>query len=363
MKKRERKPRIGITMGDPVGIGAEIIAKALTQDAVWSVCTPLILGDSGTMEKALALAASPLSLRAIRADKSVSMAEKAVYVMELAALNADQFAYGMPNQRTGTAMVSYVREAVHLALAGAVDAVVTCPINKAAMALAGYAYPGHTELLAEMTKTAEYAMMLAGERLKVVLVTIHCPLRDVPGVLTSAKILSTIRLSNTALKQFFGKREPTLAVAALNPHAGESGLFGDEEQEVIEPAVREARREGIDVSGPFAADSLFFYASQGAFDTVICMYHDQGLIPLKLLHFEDAVNVTLGLPIIRTSVDHGTAYDIAGLGKANPQSLINAIKLAAQMAQRGKTQELPAAEDRSSFSEALVDRDVVSKDR
>ena len=334
MKERERKPRIGITMGDPVGIGAEVIAKALGEESVWQICRPLVLGDAGIMRKALGLVDSPLSLHAVRAVESISIEEKSVCLMEVSALGADRFAYGKPNRDTGKAMVSYIREAVHLALEEKIAAVVTCPINKGAMALAGCAYPGHTELLAEMTKTAEYAMMLAGEKLKVVLVTIHIPLKDVPDRLTSAKILSAIRLSNTSLKQFFGKRKPTLAVAALNPHAGESGLFGKEEQEIIEPAVCEAREQGIDVSGPFSADSLFFYASQGAFDTVICMYHDQGLIPLKLLHFEDAVNVTLGLPIIRTSVDHGTAYDIAGVGKANPKSLINAIKLAAQMAQR-----------------------------
>jgi len=333
MKERERKPRIGITMGDPVGIGAEVIAKALAEESVWKMCTPLVLGDSGIMRKALGLVDSPLSLHAIRAVERISIEQKSVCLMDVSVLDADRFAYGKPNEDTGKAMVSYIREAVHLALEEKIAAVVTCPINKGAMALAGYAYPGHTEFLAEMTKTAEYAMMLAGERLKVVLVTIHLPLKDVPGSLTSAKIFSAIRLSNTALKQFFGKKKPTLAVAALNPHAGESGLFGREEQEIIEPAVSEARKQGIDVSGPFSADSLFFYASQGAFDTVICMYHDQGLIPLKLLHFEDAVNVTLGLPIIRTSVDHGTAYDIAGMGKANPKSLINAIELAAQMAQ------------------------------
>jgi len=321
-------------MGDPVGIGAEIIAKALAEESVWKMCTPLVLGDSGIMRKALGLVDSPLSLHAGRAVESISIEEKSVCLMDLSALDADRFAYGKPNEDTGKAMVSYIREAVHLASEEKIAAVVTCPINKGAMALAGYGYPGHTELLAEMTKTAEYAMMLAGERLKVVLVTTHLPLKDVPGILTPSKILSAIQLSNTALKQFFGKRKPTLAVAALNPHAGESGLFGKEEQEIIEPAVCEARKQRIDVSGPFSADSLFFYASQGAFDTVICMYHDQGLIPLKLLHFEDAVNVTLGLPIIRTSVDHGTAYDIAGMGKANPKSLINAMKLAAQMAQR-----------------------------
>jgi len=336
MKGQKGKPRIGITMGDPVGIGAEIIAKALAEESVWRVCTPLVLGDAGVMRKALTLVDSPLSLGIVRDAETLVAEEKTLTLMALSALGPDECAHGKPNKHAGKAMVSYIRKGVRLALEGKIDAVVTCPINKRAMALAGFPYPGHTELLVEMTKAAEYAMMLAGEKLKVVLVTIHCPLKQVPGILTSAKILSAIRLGHAALKKFFGKRKPTLAVAALNPHAGESGLFGEEEEGIIEPAVRSARREKIDVSGPLAADSLFFHAARGAYDTVVCMYHDQGLIPLKLLHFEDAVNVTLGLPIIRTSVDHGTAYDIAGLGKANPQSLINAIKLAVQMAHRGK---------------------------
>jgi 4-hydroxythreonine-4-phosphate dehydrogenase len=200
------------------------------------------------------------------------------------------------------------------------------------MALAGYNYPGHTEILAEETNAKEYAMMLAGEKLKVVLATIHLPLRMVPAVLSSQKVFSCICLTHNYLKDFFGIKKPRLAVAGLNPHAGEGGLFGEEEEEIIAPAVKKAQAGGINVVGPLPSDSLFYFALKGRYDSVICMYHDQGLIPLKILHFEDAVNVTLGLPIIRTSVDHGTAYDIAEPGTANPLSLINALKIAATMA-------------------------------
>lgn len=332
MDKVIRKPRIGITMGDPAGIGPEIIVKALEQKSVWETCTPLVLGDPGIMKNALDLLSSTLTLHPVKNVEEIDKGERRINLLSLSHIAMGQFSYGKPNKHTGNAMVSYIQEAIHLALREKIDAIVTCPINKAAMSLAGYSYPGHTELLAEATKTDKYAMMLAGEKLKVVLVTIHHPLREVPDILTFDKIISTIRITHTTLRKYFALKVPELAVAALNPHAGEGGIFGNEEKKIIDPAIRKAREEGINVLGPFASDTLFFYASRGKFDAVICMYHDQGLIPLKLLHFEDAVNITLGLPIIRTSVDHGTAYDIAGIGSANPQSLINAIKTATQMA-------------------------------
>jgi 4-hydroxythreonine-4-phosphate dehydrogenase len=209
---------------------------------------------------------------------------------------------------------------------------VTCPISKVLMHSAGYQYDGHTQLIAHLTQTDSYVMMLAGNKLRVSLVTIHCALKDVPHILSTDIIFNTIAITSKALRQDFGFKKPRLAVAALNPHAGESGLFGSEENDLILPAVRKALKAGLNVSGPFAPDTVFVRAASGEFDAVISMYHDQGLIPLKLLHFSDAVNVTLGLPIIRTSVDHGTAYDIAGKGKADASSLKAAIKLAAVMA-------------------------------
>lgn len=326
------KPRVGITMGDPVGIGPEIIVKALEDNAIWGICSPLIIGDSGVMNKSLDLLGSKLELNIMNEVGNGAKKEaRRVDVISLSNLDLNQFIYGKPNKDTGNAMVSYVKEAIHLALGKKIDAIVTCPINKAAMSLAGYPYPGHTELLAAETNTRDYAMMLAGEKLKVVLVTIHVPFKEVPEILTREKIVSVIRLSDSTLKKFFGINKPRVAVAALNPHAGEEGLFGEEEETIIAPAICEARAEGINALGPFSPDSLFSHTYNGKFDVVICMYHDQGLIPLKLLYFEEAVNITLGLPIIRTSVDHGTAYDIAGTGKANPKSLMNAIKVATQM--------------------------------
>jgi 4-hydroxythreonine-4-phosphate dehydrogenase len=209
---------------------------------------------------------------------------------------------------------------------------VTCPINKALMNTSGYPFEGHTQLIADLTGTADYVMMLAGARLRVTLVTIHCALRDVPNRINKENILKTIRITHEALRYDFGIGKPRIAVAALNPHAGESGLFGSEEEAIILPAVNSAREEGMDVAGPLPADSLYYKAASGGFDAVVNMYHDQGLIPLKLLHFSDGVNVTLGLPIVRTSVDHGTAYDIAGKGIADPASLKAAIKMAAEIA-------------------------------
>ena len=331
MKKTTQRPILGITMGDPAGIGPEIIVKALEDKTIWEVCSPFVLGDLGVMENTLKLLGSDLGLNVIKEISKETKKEKVINLLALSTLNLNQFSFGKPNKDTGKAMVGYITKAIHLALKKKINGVVTCPINKAAIALAGYVYPGHTELFAEKTKTREYAMMLAGASLKVVLVTIHLPLRKVPQLLSPKKVFSCICLAHNYLKNFFGVNKPRLAVAALNPHAGEKGLFGEEEEKIIAPMIKKARGEGINVLGPFPPDTLFFYAVKGNFDAVICMYHDQGLIPLKLLHFEDAVNVTLGLPIIRTSVDHGTGYDIAGTGKASPKSLINAIKLAAQM--------------------------------
>jgi 4-hydroxythreonine-4-phosphate dehydrogenase len=196
---------------------------------------------------------------------------------------------------------------------------------------AGYEFEGHTELLAHLTGTKDYVMMLAGDRLRVSLVTIHCALAEVPRRLSEALIVKTIGITYRSLERDFGIDKPKVAVAALNPHAGESGLFGNEDKTIVGPAVEAARDSGLRVEGPFPADTIFYHASTGQYDAVVAMYHDQGLIPLKLLHFSDAVNITLGLPIIRTSVDHGTAYDIAGKGVADPSSLIAAIKMAAKI--------------------------------
>ncbi|MEJ2200304.1 MAG: 4-hydroxythreonine-4-phosphate dehydrogenase PdxA [Desulfuromonadaceae bacterium] len=230
-------------------------------------------------------------------------------------------------------MVRYIEWACDQCRNDQAAAMVTAPINKAAIHAAGYEFPGHTELLAQRCGVEKVVMMLAGSKLKVCLVTTHLALAEVPQALSQREILSTIRITDRALRRFFGLRQPRLAVLALNPHAGEQGLFGDEEQHLIGPAIALAQQEGIAASGPHSADTLFHFAVGGGFDAVICMYHDQGLIPLKLLHFDDGVNVTLGLPIIRTSVDHGTAYDLAGSGRASAASLAAAVQMAEQMAE------------------------------
>ncbi|MFO7832161.1 MAG: 4-hydroxythreonine-4-phosphate dehydrogenase PdxA, partial [Desulfuromonadaceae bacterium] len=216
--------------------------------------------------------------------------------------------------------------------AGDAAGMITAPIQKEAIHAAGCEFPGHTELLAQRCEVEKVVMMLAGSKLKVCLVTTHLALKDVPAVLTQAEVEATLRVTHAALQQYFCPvAPPRIAVLALNPHAGEGGMFGDEEERIIAPAIAQVQQERINASGPHSADTLFHFAAQGAYDAVVCMYHDQGLIPLKLLHFDDGVNVTLGLPIIRTSVDHGTAYDLAGTGRANPSSLTAAIEMAVHM--------------------------------
>jgi len=324
-------PRIGITMGDPTGIGPEIIVKILSDKSTFHFCRPIVLGDRKIMERAIRLLNSTLKINEIKNVGEREYRNGRLNLLNLSNINLNEIDYGLPSIECGKAMVKYVEEAVKLTLDSKIDAITTAPISKKAISDAGYTYPGHTELLAELAGCKQYVMMLAGERLKVVLVTIHCPLKEVFHLLTMERILTTIKVTHHTLIDFFDEKKPKIAVAALNPHAGEGGLFGKEEEGIILPAIRQAQGLGIEVEGPLSPDTLFYHAAQGAYSAVISMYHDQGLIPLKLLHFEDAVNITLGLPLIRTSVDHGTAYDIAGTGKAKPLSLFNALKLAARM--------------------------------
>ncbi len=337
-------PVIGITMGDPAGVGPEIIVKALSDPTLFEFCRPVVLGDPGALDLCL----SHKTQCSVRKISHPSEAEGKVGQIDLIGvcrLDRDCLLPGVPNVEGGAAMVDCIITAVGMAKQQEIDAMVTCPISKVLMRRAGHLYEGHTQLIADLTATKDYVMMLAGERLRVALVTIHCALKDVPSMLTKEKICRTVAVTSKALVQDFGLPEPRLAVAALNPHAGEEGLFGREEAEIIEPALEMARKNGHAVQGPFPPDTVFHRASSGQFDAVIAMYHDQGLIPLKLLHFSDAVNVTLGLPIIRTSVDHGTAYDIAGKGIADPSSLKAAIRMSAFMVKNRKEAE-PAIGDR-----------------
>lgn len=325
-------PRIAITMGDPTGIGPEIIVKVLSDRGTFNVCRPIVLGDRGIMERAVRLLGATIEMNEMAHAGEQHYRHGALNLLPLSALRLEEAPYGTPLPSCGRAMYAYIAEAVRLAVQGEIDAITTAPISKKALSDAGCTYPGHTELLAELTGTKQYVMMLAGEKLKVVPVTIHCALRDVFRLLTTEKIVTAIRITHSALQEHFSMQQPRIAVAALNPHAGEGGLFGTEEEQLIAPALEQVRARGMDVSGPLPPDTLFYHAAAGRYDVVICMYHDQALIPLKLLHFDEAVNVTLGLPIIRTSVDHGTAYDIAGTGRANPASLFNALAMAAMMA-------------------------------
>ncbi|MEA2059378.1 MAG: 4-hydroxythreonine-4-phosphate dehydrogenase PdxA [Thermodesulfobacteriota bacterium] len=334
------RPVIGITMGDPMGIGPEILASALANPHIHTFCRPLVFGDAGIMSRAFQLKKLTVTLNRIDGVEHGLYCPGCVDIIPLSDLDADHFRPGTPSAETGRAVCRYISTAVDYALDKRIAGVATCPITKTALKLAGSEFHGHTEMIAAQTGTENFAMMLAGRRLKVVLVTIHIPLRQVPDRLDPEQILKTIKITDLALREQFNISNPLIAVAGLNPHAGEDGMFGQEEKNTIEPAVKLAKAEGIHAAGPLPPDTLFFHAVQGRYHAVVCMYHDQGLIPFKMRHFRDGVNTTLGLPIIRTSVDHGTAYDIAWKGVADPTSLMEALKLAAVMAESGKTNAL-----------------------
>lgn len=314
-------------MGCPAGIGPEIILRYFMARRRTNNISPLVLGDLNVLNKC----ATELQLKnfCVPWQPGTKLPQKGLPVLQLSNLTDETIRWGHPNNDTAHAMVRYIETGVQLTRDGILQGITTCPISKAALNSAGYHFPGHTEMLAHLTSSSDYAMMMAGKKLRVTLVTIHCPLASVPASLTSDAIYTLIITTFKALLNDFGIRTPKIAVAGLNPHGGENGLFGTEEETTIAPAITRCQKEGLDVTGPFPPDTVFFKAVQGDFDAVVCMYHDQGLIPFKLLHFCDGVNVTLGLPIVRTSVDHGTAYDIAGKGKARPDSLMEAIQLAA----------------------------------
>lgn len=336
------KPIIAITMGDPSGIGPEVILKALADPIIKSVSRPLVLGDWGVLQRARRRRFKSPQLICWQPGQELLPLlnhPTAHVVCPLSSLSERQSRPGVPSRAAGHGAFCYIHVAAKLALSKLADAIATAPISKSSLIDAGHDYPGHTELLAEISGTAECRMMLMGAKLRVVPVTGHVAFTKVARNLTREKILMTVNLTAGGLKNFFGIARPRIAVAALNPHGGEAGIFGDEEIKVIEPAVRQARRQGVSVAGPFPADSLFHHAARGAYDAVVCMYHDQGLIPIKLHHFYGGVALTLGPPFIRTSVDHGTAYDIAGTGKADETSMKEAILLAARLARRRSRQK------------------------
>ena len=321
-------------MGCPVGIGPEIILRFFEGLQDEQRYPPIVLGDLGVLTRTadfLGVRMQPVSWL-----PGSDIQPGTVPVLELSNLDNDILQWGRPTMETSTAMAHYIRTAVQGALQGNFAAMVTCPISKKSLNEAGIHYPGHTEMLAELTGATDYRMMMAGNRLRVVLATIHEPLARVSELLTVDEIRNCIRMTVHALQQDFGISRPRVAVAGLNPHSGEQGMFGREELDVIEPVVQQYTGDGM-ITGPWPPDTVFYKAAAGAFDAVIAMYHDQGLIPFKLLHFQDGVNVTLGLPIVRTSVDHGTAYDIAGQGRADAASLHAAWQMAGEIADNRAT--------------------------
>jgi 4-phospho-D-threonate 3-dehydrogenase / 4-phospho-D-erythronate 3-dehydrogenase len=329
-----RLPLLGITMGDPAGIGPEVIAKAVAGRVLQKVCRPIVIGSFPVMERTIR--ALKLKLKAVRVDghEILPVREKIVAVLDPLETPLGKFTPGVAAVETGAASVAFIKKGVELAQIGCIDGIVTAPINKEAINMAGCHYPGHTELLSDLTRAKESGMMIVGGPLRIMFVTTHVGIKDLSSQLTQAKIEKGIRLAHQALTQLYGIKNPKIGVAALNPHAGEHGLFGDEEIRVILPAARAAQAQGILASDPLPADTLFGKAVNGQYDGIVAMYHDQGLIPLKLVAFGTCVNLTVGLPIIRTSVDHGTAFDIVGKGIADPGSLIEAVKLAARLVTR-----------------------------
>ncbi len=311
--------RLAISMGDPVGVGPEIILGAIPIFAGNADIT--VYGDLGVL-KAAAAALSEAGRPGPDNEREISL--EAVTV-----LADSELRFGNSTQLTGDASYRYVMTAMHAVLAGEADALVTAPINKNSWMAAGHQYPGHTELLAERAEVSEYAMMLVGPSLRVVPVTTHIPLSEVSRSISTEKILSTIKLVNGSLREWFGVDAPHIACAALNPHAGEGGRMGHEEEKIILPAIEAAASEGIMVEGPLPADTLF--SRRADYDAIVCMYHDQALVPIKTLHPFESVNMTLGLPFVRTSPDHGTAYDIAGKGIAKPESMLAAMEMAVRL--------------------------------
>ena len=323
-------PLVAVTMGDPAGIGPEIIAKTFADPGFHARNRALVVGDAGMLERAAQLLDLPLRVNDIPEPEDAAFEPRTADVLQVGDLPLD-LPFGELDARAGDAAFRYVERATRLASAGRVAAIATAPLNKEAMHLAGHGYPGHTEILADLTGTEDYAMMLVTDELKVIHVSTHVSLKEAIERAQPERELAVIRLAHESLQKL-GVESPRVAVAGLNPHAGENGLFGKEDLEKIRPAVKAALGEGVNASGPWAPDTVMMRARQGHFDVVVVQYHDQGHIPIKLMGFDTGVNVTVGLPFFRTSVDHGTAFDIAGTGKADHASLGAALDLARTLA-------------------------------
>ena len=316
-------PKIAVTMGDPAGVGPEVCLRLLQDEAIARLCTPIVFGSAAVLEQA---AVQYCLAKPGKVVAGLSEADSPC-VLDIGAIGLDDFTTGAVNAATGRAAFTYIEDAINAALSGQIAAVTTAPINKVALHAADIPFPGHTEIFAAKTHAPRYCMLQYSSEVRAVFVTTHVGYAEVPGLLTKAAILDTIELGAQAMRRIRGGA-PRIVVLGLNPHAGENGLFGTEEQVAIIPAIESARKLGLNVEGPVPPDTAFLPAKRRETDLFVCMYHDQGHIPLKALCFDEAVNTTLGLPIVRTSVDHGTALDIAGLGQANPNSLFEAVKLA-----------------------------------
>jgi 4-phospho-D-threonate 3-dehydrogenase / 4-phospho-D-erythronate 3-dehydrogenase len=336
-----RVPVLGITMGDPAGVGPEIIAKALARPEVTAACRPVVIGDRSVMAATLTLLRSPLTLHTVTSVAECAFEPGRLECLDLANVDCATLPKSTVSAEAGRAAYAYIETGVRLCQAGAIDGIVTAPVNKEALAAAGVQHSGHTEILARLTGTKDFAMLLLGKELRVIHVTTHVALRRVPDLVTRERVGRVIHLAQQTMTGL-GRPRARIAVCGLNPHAGEDGLFGDEEKTAINPAIEDARRDGLDVHGPLPADTLFSRARGGEFDIVVAMYHDQGHVPVKTLGFNydeksgtwtglSGVNVTVGLPFLRVSVDHGTAFDRAWKGIANPESMLEAIDVAVRM--------------------------------
>ena len=327
-----QNPVIAITMGDPCGIGPEVIAKALAYGEVYPTCRPVVFGNTWSMERALELTGVPLKVREVESPVEAGRSPELVDVLDIHNLSPEDVTVGQISPTCGKAAMEWVSRAAELALAGQVDALATAPVNKEAASLAGYKSIGHMELLQEISGAPNVATMLMSGRLRVVHLSTHRSLRRACDYVTKDRILAKLELTHDSFTSW-GMPNPRIGVAALNPHSSDGGLLGDEEALQISPAVEDARQKGIAAHGPVPADIIFYQAIQGAYDVVLAMYHDQGHIPVKVHGFEESITANLGLPFVRTSVDHGTAFDIAGKGIAHHRSMVEAIKLAVALSQ------------------------------
>ena len=332
---KEYKPLLAITMGDAAGSGPEIITKALAVPEINTICRPVVIGDTATMRAALQITGAPGSVKTINNLYEANFQKDIIEVIDLHNIQLENLTRGCVNTMAGAAAYQYIKLATNMTLSGECDAIVTSAINKEALNNAGYHYDGHTQLLAELCGVPSVAMMLASGNLRVSHVTTHASLRQAIELIRPKRIFTVLKLTQEALP-LMGINKPRIAIAGLNPHCGESGLFGDEEMQYIVPAIETARQQGMDVTDPLPPDSVFFRTAEGQFDAAIAMYHDQGHIAVKMLGITEGVNITLGLPIIRTSVDHGTVFGKAGKGTADATSLVHSIKLAALMALKCK---------------------------